>query len=258
MTGAARAAGGHGQGLVRLETSDEDIVVAESKACQRRANRLRRTILTSARLMVDCWRGSRPQWWMVTLTYAPDVQPAPRQVSATMKSFRDWCKARRIPCRYLWVLEPTKAGRPHYHVLVQIPQRSTLPQFDRKGWWRHGFTRTERAVRAVGYVAKYASKAAGRVVGGASLRTYGVCGLLAHDRAVLSFWRAPRWVRAAFKFCDAFGSLPETEVHQPLRRVRGGWCWQQTGEVVTSPWLAIFERGQVNFYLKSEVQAMCP
>jgi hypothetical protein len=60
---------------------------------------------------------------------------------------------------FIWVIEWTKAGKPHYHVLIWLPQLAKLPKPDQAGWWSKGMTRTERIRAAgVGYIAKYASK----------------------------------------------------------------------------------------------------
>jgi hypothetical protein len=254
MSASARVARGRAQGLVCLETSQPQVETVAGNSERRRFGRLRRTVLTAGRLMVDTWRGSRAQWWMVTLTYRPEDDWAPRQITVCTERFRKWCKRNKFRCSYLWVLETTAAGRPHYHLLVQLPQRVSLPHFDSQGWWIHGLTQTERAIRPVGYVAKYASKAGSYLQQFIGARAYGVCGLLPRDRAVLSFWRSPRWVRAAFGFCHASGSLPETEVSQPVRKVRGGWLWHQTGELKQSPWVARFIAGSLFFYPRDQIE----
>lgn len=248
MTGDAGAAGG-ALGLVSSETTstlEASSVVAHLDYERRRFGRLRRVILTAGRLMVDTFAG-RQRWWMVTLTYKPSVEWAPGQIRSATDAMRAWLKRRGLPCRYVWVLEATKAGRPHYHLLVQVPQLVTLPHFDTQGWWPHGFTETKRARRAVGYLAKYASKAGGGITWRGA-RCYGVSGLSAHHRAVLSFWRAPRWVRTACGFADAAGTVSESEVVDPVRRVRGGFVWRQTGELFRSPFVARFVGGVLCFF----------
>ena len=54
---------------------------------------------------------------MVTLTYRDDVDWSPRQVSNYLKCVREWARRKGIFIHYVWVLELTKRGRPHYHVL---------------------------------------------------------------------------------------------------------------------------------------------
>lgn len=248
----ARSAAG-AAGLVRSETSDTTTagqLVAQLDYERRRFGRLRRVILTAGRLLVDQWKGSRHRWWMVTLTYRDDVEWQPGQITTFTKRVRSYLSRRGISARYVWVLEATQRGRPHYHVLIQLPFGFTMPKPDKQGWWNHGLTRTEMARRAVGYLAKYASKAGGGITWRGA-RSYGVSGLSSCDRSVLSFWRAPRWVRAAYRFCDADGTLPETDVQLPVRRVRGGWLWRQTGEFVQCPVIAQFIGGVLCFVRRS-------
>ena len=250
-------------GLVSSVTTDTAVSnpVVAIKEEVRRFGRLRRTLLTSARLMVDSWRGTRAQWWMVTLTYADVDDWRPGQLSTALKALRMWCKRAKYPIRYVWVFENASSGQragglnPHYHVLVQLPYRVDVPKFDEKGWWKYGLTQRVKALRAVGYVAKYASKAGAALEWFKGARCHGVSGLLARDRAVLSFWRAPRWARSAFGFCDANGTLPEAYVQEPLRRVRQGFVWQQTGEFVRCPVVCRLIDGAFRFVARDEVTA---
>jgi len=256
MSGAGCAAAGAAPGLVSSETSQSHRSASEQLVSQldferRRFGRLRRVILTAGRLMVDSFRG-RQRWWMVTLTYRPGVEWRPRDITTTTQRMRDWLKRRGLPCRYVWVLEATQAGRPHYHLLVQLPELTQLPHFDTQGWWTNGLTRTERAKRAVGYLAKYASKA-GSLIDWKGARCYGVSGLQSGHRAVLSWWRAPRWVRSAAGFCDAEGTFPESQAQLPVRRVRGGFIDTATGVLYRSPVVARLVGGVLCFF-KREVE----
>lgn len=245
--GTPGSAGG-APGLVSSATSDTpdacQALVAELDRERRRFGRMRRVILTAGRLMADTWKG-RCDWLFVTLTYRPGAEMRAGDVSMFVKRMREWLRRRQLPCRYVWSLEEQAGtGQPHYHVMVQVPKGFSLPFADEIGWWTHGSTNTQRARRAVGYLAKYASKA-GRILKWRGARAYGVSGLQANQRAVLSFWRAPRWVRAAFGFCDQAGTLPETGVVDAVRRVRGGFAYD--GEVVRSPVVPKFIRGVLVF-----------
>jgi hypothetical protein len=246
--GIGAAGDGPAPGLVRSETSltaETAALVAQLDFERRRYGRLRRVILTAGRLLVDTFHG-RSRWWMVTLTYRPGEDWAPRQITVCMQRIRAYLSRRGLPSRYVWVLEATKAGRPHYHVLIQLPYGFSMPKPDKQGWWTHGLTRTEIARRAVGYLAKYASKA-GSAITWKGARCYGVSGLSSRNRAVLSFWRAPRWVRTACGVCDARGPVSEREIELPVRRVREGWSWLQTGEILRSPTVAKFIGGVLCF-----------
>lgn len=250
-----------GSGLVRSETSDthspaeSSQLVAQLDFERRRFGRMRRVLLTAGRLLVDQWKGSRHKWWMVTLTYRDDTEWRAGDISGLTKAMRAWLARRDLDARYVWCLESKERlsgarigqQRPHYHLLVQLPFGVSMPKPDRQGWWKHGLTQCVVARRAVGYLAKYASKAGCALAQFRGARSYGVSGLRASHRAVLSFWRAPRWVRSAYRFCDPLGTLPETEVHTPVRRVRGGFLWGQTGELVRSPVVAKFIGGVLCF-----------
>ena len=80
---------------------------------------------------------------MVTLTYREDVEWSPRQVSGYLKCVREWARRKDIFIHYVWVLELTKRGRPHYHVLFWLPKGVSMPKADKQGWWKHGMTRSE-------------------------------------------------------------------------------------------------------------------
>ena len=95
---------------------------------------------------------------MVTLTYREDVEWSPRQVSGYLKCVREWARRKAIFLHYVWVLELTKRGRPHYHVLFWLPKGVSMPKADKQGWWKHGMTRSEWAHSPVGYLCKYTSK----------------------------------------------------------------------------------------------------
>ena len=95
---------------------------------------------------------------MVTLTYREDVEWSPRQVSGYLKCVREWARRKDIFIHYVWVLELTKRGRPHYHVLFWLPKGVSMPKADKQGWWKHGMTRSEWAHSPVGYLCKYTSK----------------------------------------------------------------------------------------------------
>ena len=92
---------------------------------------------------------------MVTLTYRDDVDWSPRQVSNYLKCVREWARRKAIFLHYVWVLELTKRGRPHYHVLFWLPRGISMPKADKQGWWRHGMTNTVPARSPVGYLCKY-------------------------------------------------------------------------------------------------------
>lgn len=193
---------------------------------------MRRRVLTGARLhvaQVARWRAA-----MLTLTYRPGVAWDGRHVSECLRHMRQWLKRRGIACRYVWVLETTKAGKPHYHLVVWLPWGVKLPLLDVSGWWPHGMTRMEWARCAVGYVSKYVSKGQEGAALPPRARMYGVGGLEGEALDEARWWALPGWLRDLV----AVGA-------KVRRRVGGGWLDHDTGECFVSPWRVVFSGGFV-------------
>jgi hypothetical protein len=168
---------------------------------------------------------------MVTCTYAADQDWSPGDIARFTHCVRQWMRRRGLRFRYDWVIELTKAGRPHYHVLIWLPQLVRLPKPDHAGWWSKGMTRIERVrTRGVGYIAKYASKQFhGDTAGGDGIpfprgaRLSGGGGLERAATAEYRWWLAPRWLRARLSL-------------QNVRRANGGYL-TDSGELILSPWV---------------------
>lgn len=188
-----------------------------------RLSRMRRSILTTAAAHAEDLDGYRRRAAMVTFTYAPGFEWSPRHLSEYVRRVRKWQLRRtRAPLRYVWVLELTKAGVPHYHMVVWLPRGLTLPKPDKAGHWPHGSTRIEWARRAVSYLAKYVSKAGPCVEAGAmprGARLYGSGGLSPVARSWRAWRLAPGWVRSIWTVQD-----------RPRRATGGGWVARATGE----------------------------
>ena len=141
-----------------LPSGTRDIRLALRRLNQRRrVHRMRRVVVHCADA-TQAAPGFRLQGVFVTLTYRDSAPWRREDVSAYIEAVRMWLGRRRVPCRYQWVLELTKRGRPHYHVLFWLPMNVQLPKPDDSGQWGHGLSRIERAIRPVGYLVKYASK----------------------------------------------------------------------------------------------------
>lgn len=211
---------------------------------KKRLKGLKKTVVTGARLAVEegTRGGFRGSWAMVTLTYRDDATWKANAMSALCKHLREYAKRAAFKLRYVWVLELTARGRPHYHLLVWLPAGRTLPKPDKRGWWPHGKTRIEWAKKPVGYIAKYASKGidyeqSQMIPKGA--RLCGTGGLTEASRTELRWWKAPTWVRDVFNtVCD-------------LRRVSGGFVNRETAEFLESPWKVVFLHGSL-FLLKKD------
>lgn len=229
--GAAIKRGGS-PGLVSSSTSGipPDSIRVDPR--ESRLKQMRSRVLTGARLhvsQVSTWRAA-----MLTLTYAPNAEWDKRHVSECLRSIRQWLKRRRIDCRYVWVMELTKAGRPHYHLVVWLPWGMKLPFLDEKAWWPHGMTRMEWAKCAVGYVSKYVSKGDEKVQLPKGARMYSVGGLKDEALSEARWWALPTWLRE------------QVEKSQVVRRNKGGgWLDRDSGEMYWSPWKVIFRHGEI-------------
>lgn len=183
---------------------------------QRRLSRMRRGVIAGGELHRD-EAGASIIVLMITLTYRPDVEWRPEHISSCLTAWREELGVQRL--RYVWVLELTKAGRPHYHVVIWLPSDRRLRMPDRSGAWPHGMSRTEVARNPVGYLVKYATKGTdgGKLPRGA--RLFGVGGLSAAGRIKRAWRMLPRYQRVR---CEA---------DELVRRMKGGgWISRVTGE----------------------------
>lgn len=235
-------------GLVHYKTSDnapkQGRLSIEIDPLLARAQRLRKSVITSARLHdQEAKKGSRRgAWYMLTLTYADGSSSGARDVSELLKRMRGHfngivSRARRFAgevFRYLWVGELTQRGRPHYHVLIWVPKGIYFGKVDRRGWWPHGSSQIVKARNAVGYLAKYASKFTSIVAGAfpKGFRTHGCGGLDTESRRELRWWKAPLSAR------EALG--PDADI----RKCLGGYFDKLTGEFWSSPWRVTFAFGR--------------
>jgi hypothetical protein len=117
-------------------------------------------------------------------------------IKVVLDHYRKWAKRNGCRFSYVWVLELHKSGKPHYHAVIWVSGGKTPPFPDDQGWWPHGKSNAIWAHSPVGYIAKYASKAAskdGTLPPGA--RLWGAGGLSVNARAERSWCLAPKWLR---------------------------------------------------------------
>lgn len=202
-----------------------------------RISKMKKTIITGARLIQDRLCGSqgrnamfRP--CMLTLTYAKTGEWDACHIRDFLTTVRNWLGRRGHKFRYAWTAELQKRGAVHYHIVIWLPRVGSkflkLPKVDKKGWWKHGSSNIAWAKKAVGYITKYASKGDDLPAGAKfprGCRLYGVGGLLADDRVVLRFYRAPKFVR------EHFGEGAD------IRKVRGGYIDVVSCSFLKSPWV---------------------
>lgn len=197
--------------------------------------RLKCSVLTAARLHVQ----ERARWKvaMLTLTYRPEVDWSPGQISEVVRHIRQYLKRKGIEMRFVWVQEFTKKGRPHYHMLLWLPLGITLPKPDKRGWWSCGMTKIEWARNAVGYIAKYASKGDSLAQPAKGARMHGNGGLTGYALLEQRWWKLPTWLRGRVE--------PADRVRRAAPRSGGGFVDPGSGEVYRSPWEVIFRGGAV-------------
>jgi hypothetical protein len=239
------APGGEAAGLVYSRTNgtpDGKVIRVDREAT--RLKRLRCSVLTAARLQVQ----QRPRWKvaMLTLTYRPDVDWCAGQISTLVRHVRQYLRRKGVEMRHVWVQEFTKKGRPHYHMLIWLPLGITLPKPDKRGWWPWGMTKVEWARNAVGYIAKYASKADGLFKPAKGARMHGNGGLDGEALIEQRWWKLPGWLRHQVK--------PSDGVRRAVAGTGGGFVDPETGEVFRSPWVVFFKNGAVYIERRSAVQ----
>jgi hypothetical protein len=238
--GAAAAAdaapGGAAAGLVYSQTSGtsaEKPIRIDREAS--RLKRLRCSVLTAARLHVQ--EKSRWKVAMLTLTYRPDVDWAPGQISTVVRHIRQWLARKGHEMRFVWVQEFTKKGRPHYHLLLWLPLGLTIPKPDKQRWWPWGMTKIEWARNAVGYIAKYASKGDALHQPAKGARMHGNGGLTGGALIEQRWWKLPGWLRDRVE--------PSDGVRRAPAGTGGGFINPDSGEVYRSPWAVFFKGGFV-------------
>lgn len=200
-------------GLVHSVTSVQpnESATWEEVNRHRRLARLRRCVLSAGSAFREACPRPLFDCLMVTLTYRPGVFWRRRHISDYLKTVRAEIPD-GIKLRYIWVMELTKAGVPHYHVLLWLPAGVRLSMPDRSGAWPWGWSRVEKAHAPVGYLMKYASKGSAASVFPRGARIYGCGGLDAEQRLTVRWWMLPRYIRDQVS--------PQDRV---VRAVGGGW-----------------------------------
>jgi len=201
-------------GLVCLSTSDTpkactDETVFEVDQAAARLKRMKRRVCKAAELHQKS-ATLRPA--MVTLTYERAEAWAPLHISEALKRVRQWMHRRGHAFRYVWTAELQERGAVHYHVIAWLPSaRGEKPPFwDVQGWWPHGSTRSEYAEKAVGYIAKYASKIGSKDRLPCGARMHGSGGFTAPERQQMAFHSRPTWLRQL------------SQIGQKIKRAQGG------------------------------------
>lgn len=238
---AARPAAAGGRGLVEQVTSSPHTLtkypstdlyaVRKMLNRERRCRRMRRCVVAHADAVKER-QGFRTEALMVTLTYRPTSEWNSRQVARYVHTVRKWLARRGVELRYQWVIETTKAGRPHYHLLLWVPHGTRIPLPDASGQWPHGSTRVEVARRAVGYLVKYATKGTDHELPRGA-RLFG-CGGDAAARYEAHRAGLPRWL-------DRSASSGT----RCTRVANVGWLEAETGVVHRTPYQLLWGKDDV-------------
>lgn len=209
---------------VTVTPSPRDITVFRHEL---RLRRMRRSVKMSAELLQQeaCDKGCRTRAALFTGTYRDDEDWQPWHITAFISRVRAWLARKGHHCLYLWVLELTKSGRTHYHVMFWLPKGLTLPKPDKRGWWPWGLTRIEWARSPVGYLVKYSSKGVDGNQLPKGARLHGCGGLSLQSRRLRAYRLLPAWVRDVFTLED-----------RPARPPGGGWVSRLTGHFEPSRW----------------------
>jgi hypothetical protein len=165
----------------------------------------------------------------VTLTYRDGVAWEPKHISSCLYLMRLWCKSMHVKFRYVWVAEIQEKRKRkfgdgaghcvHYHIMIWLPKALQLPKPDKRGWWPHGMSKTEKARNPIGYIAKYASKGT-KFDFPPGCRLHGCGGLSLISRLERTWWSLPSCIR---------GMYPDKT--DKVRRAKGGgWFVHSTGE----------------------------
>jgi len=231
------ADGGDSSGLVYSRTSDTHSVCK----FESRVKLTRKNVINSARLISEdlARSGFRYKAAMITPTYAPWAEWEPKQITDLLKTIRQYLARRGHKFRYVWVMELTKKGKPHYHLILWLPKGLTLPKPDKQGWWKHGMTKIEWAKNSVGYIAKYASKCSSEHSFPRGARLCGSGGLTPESRIEKRFWTMPKYVRDC------------VEQIQDIKRIPGGFLINDSGEFIPSRYEFVgMEYNNIIFKLK--------
>jgi len=244
---AAALAGGVGAGLVPSKTKcprtlGGQISQHPEDVFARRFGRMRSSIWCAGQGHAEKfsgWYGARA--WFVTLTYLPGVELSADLIRDAIHRCRKW-RARQHggKLRYVWVAELQKRGAVHYHLIVYLPKRLSMPKWDKQGWWPHGMTNTQVSRSGVGYLMKYVSKFSPFHAFPKWMRLYGIGGLNEQARAIRSWRNLPTWAR------DQFG------VGELTRRACG-LVVRATGEILESPWAVLRGAGGLWLYLVGDL-----
>ncbi len=238
---AERAAGA---GLVSVSTthtglffSSEPVLKILADHCividpqESRVRRLRKGVGVAAKWIHNT-SGAPGQKVMVTLTYSgTNADWRPTHMTAYVTCVRNWySRLTGDKLRYVWVAELQERGVIHYHAVFWLRKGVTMPKADKRGWWVHGMTRTEKASKPVAYLMSYLSKIETKNVCQfpAGARLFGVGGLDKTGADIKRWVLWPSYVQGNAAAGDGF---------RPS--AGGGYVNDSTGEYLASEFVPV-------------------
>ena len=195
-----------------------------------RVTRLRKGVGVAAKAIHNL-AGTTAQKVMTTLTYAGDNTAwRANHINEYVRKVKYWYKTLTgEKLRYVWVAELQGRGVIHYHAVFWLRKGVTMPKADKRGWWPHGMTKTERAHKPIGYLMSYLSKIETKNVQefphGA--RIYGIGGLDKSGRDCKRWVLWPSYVQGNAAAGDPF---------KPAKG--GGFVNHHSGEFLQAEWAA--------------------
>lgn len=187
-----------------------------------RVTRLRKGVGVAAKALHNA-AGHRAQKIMTTLTYKGDNRNwDAKHISAYINCVKKWyARLTTKKLMYVWVAELQERGVIHYHCVFWLDRGVTMPKADKRGWWPHGMTKTEKAEKPIGYLMSYLSKIETKNVSefphGA--RIYGIGGLDKSARDCKRWVLWPAYLQGNAASGDGF---------KPAKG--GGYVNRETGE----------------------------
>lgn len=207
---AAHGEAPQGPGLVSVSTTHTgDAETLKVDREESRFVRLQKGVGIAGKLHCQETEGRGYQVLFVTLTYARADDWKADHVGRYLTAVRnDYKRKTGDGLRYVWVgeiqderMQRTGDAVVHYHVIFWVLRSYWMPKADRRGWWPHGATKTEKArlaggsvVYLMGYIKKLKSKEG--LPRGA--RIFGVGGLSADARCVRRWVHLPRFLQARY------------------------------------------------------------
>ena len=123
--------------VYNVRTGDKVIV----DPAQARMSRMKRRVVSWAKVVDEFYDKTKHRLVMVTLTYEPEIEWQPNHIRDYMQAVRRHVKADLLA--YAWVAENHQSGRIHFHLYFVVNQGSDIPMPDKSGMWPYGMSRIE-------------------------------------------------------------------------------------------------------------------